>query len=456
MCSTALLVFLAIYIDVPSVRLSAARWTLGDPESLRVRHLMGRIHLDPRVRVIGSLPGRLLLVLIPLALLAIPLGQSFSELRQEIAYHQEQAHIRETVTDLWSHEFGKGSDGQARSYVGQITTRRDAEDLEIQLRVFTRQRIMPAEQATFAKLVASAWLLPEGGMLAHAFLGATLSTTSVGITARVLQDLDRSQSDEGRIILGAAVVDDIEGLLVLALVSGAAVAAGQAAPSYGSLAWLFAKALLFLVGSIVLGLWLVPRLFHVARLLVVPSVLLPLALIFCFTLAWLADRMGLAALIGAFAAGLILEEVHYEDLARQEEHELEDLLHPLTAFLAPVFFVVMGIRTDVRALGNWHTLGLAVSLVVVSILGKQACALGVLRRGVDRLAVAMGMMPRGEVMLIFAGVGLQLRVGDQPLLAPQTYTALILVLLVTTLLTAPALRWRLGPKQGSRTPSRPG
>jgi Kef-type K+ transport system membrane component KefB len=303
---------------------------------------------------------------------------------------------------------------------------------------------------------ASAWLLPEGGMLAHAFLGATLSTTSVGITARVLQDLDRSQSDEGRIILGAAVVDDIEGLLVLALVSGAAVAAGQAAPSYGSLAWLFAKALLFLVGSIVLGLWLVPRLFHVARLLVVPSVLLPLALIFCFTLAWLADRMGLAALIGAFAAGLILEEVHYEDLARQEEHELEDLLHPLTAFLAPVFFVVMGIRTDVRALGNWHTLGLAVSLVVVSILGKQACALGVLRRGVDRLAVAMGMMPRGEVMLIFAGVGLQLRVGDQPLLAPQTYTALILVLLVTTLLTAPALRWRLGPKQGSRTPSRPG
>jgi Kef-type K+ transport system membrane component KefB len=160
--------------------------------------------------------------------------------------------------------------------------------------------------------LVGAWLLPQHSAYAHAFVGATLTATSVGITARVLGDLGRSKSTEARIILGAAVIDDILGLLILAVVTGVVRAADQGgALDYAAVLVILAKAVAFLVGALVLGLMISPRLFHVASLLRGRGVLLTTALVFCFVLSYLASAIGLALIVGAYAAGLILEDVHW-------------------------------------------------------------------------------------------------------------------------------------------------
>lgn len=290
-----------------------------------------------------------------------------------------------------------------------------------------------------------ALLLPEASPYVHAFLGATLSATSVGITARVLQDLDRSRSAEARVILGAAVIDDVLGLVVLAVVSGAVAAADAGrAMSPGAIAAIVAKATTFLVGALVLGVRFSPRLFHLASRLHTRGVLLALGLASCFALSWLSGAIGLAPIVGAFAAGLVLEELHYRDFVSRGEHGLDELIQPIAGFLVPVFFVVMGMRTDLRAFGDVRALGLAAALTAAAIVGKQACALGVLGRGVDRIAVGIGMIPRGEVGLIFANVGLSLHLGGQPVLGADAYSAIVIVVILTTVVTPPALRWSLG------------
>src|SRR6266550_3724756 len=222
-----------------------------------------------------------------------------------------------------------------------------------------------------------ALVLPHASPYVHAFLGATLTATSVGITARVLKDLGRAQSPEARIILGAAVIDDVLGLVVLAVVAAVIAAADSgAAVSYGSLALVFGKALVFLFGALSLGVAFSPRLFGFASRLRGSGVLLATALVFCFTLAWLASAIGLAPIVGAYAAGLILEDVHYRDLSAKEDWQLEDLIRPISAFLVPVFFVLMGMRVDLSAFSRPEIVGLAAVLTLAAIVGKQACALG--------------------------------------------------------------------------------
>src|SRR5688572_1572485 len=153
-----------------------------------------------------------------------------------------------------------------------------------------------------------AWLLPDQGPYVHAFLGATLSATSVGITARVLKDLGRSQSAEARVILGGAVIDDVLGLVILAVVTGVIAAADRGGALAGAdIAWTLAKAAGFLVGSLVIGVLLSRKLFWLASKLRARGALLATGLAFCFALSWLANAIGLAAIVGAFAAGLILE-----------------------------------------------------------------------------------------------------------------------------------------------------
>ncbi|MGC3998626.1 MAG: cation:proton antiporter [Anaeromyxobacter sp.] len=286
-------------------------------------------------------------------------------------------------------------------------------------------------------------LLPEASVYVHVFLGAALSATSVGITARVLQDLGRAQTREARIVLGAAVIDDVLGLVVLAVVTGlvAAADAGRAL-SLLAVGGMVAKASLFLVGALVLGVWLSPRMFRVASKLQTRGVLLALGLAFCFLMSWLSGAIGLAPIVGAFAAGLILEQLHYRDFTRRGEHGLEELVKPIASFLVPVFFVVMGMRTDLTAFLDLRVLGLAAGLIAAAIAGKQACG-GAVWGGVDRLTVGLGMIPRGEVGLIFANIGLTLRIGGRPLLDAATYSAVVLVVVVTTLVTPPALRWSL-------------
>ena len=289
-----------------------------------------------------------------------------------------------------------------------------------------------------------AWLLPEHSAYVHAFLGATLTATSVGITARVLTDLRKSQSKEARIILGAAVIDDVLGLLILAVVAGVINAANTGgALSYVDIGIILLKAAVFLVGALALGAKLSPPLFKVASKLETQGVLLAVGLGFCFFLSWLANAIGLAPIVGAFAAGLILENVHYRTFTERGEHSLEHLIEPIAAFLVPVFFVLMGLRTDLRAFAAPGVLGLAAALTVAAIIGKQLCSFGVIEKGIDRLSVGLGMIPRGEVGLIFANLGLTLMVAGERIIDQNVFSAVVVMVIVTTMITPPVLKWSL-------------
>lgn len=294
-----------------------------------------------------------------------------------------------------------------------------------------------------------AWLLPDHSAFVHAFLGATLSATSVGITARVLKDLGKSTSREARIILGAAVIDDVLGLVILAAITGIIEAANRGGVlSPASIGFILVKAVLFLVGSLALGVAFSRKLFSLASRLRARGVLLAAGLSFCFLLAWLSSLIGLAPIVGAFAAGLILEESHYKDFVEKGEHELEELVHPISQFLVPVFFVLMGLQTDLRSFLRPGVLGLASALTVAAVLGKQACAAGALGPGLNRVAIGIGMIPRGEVGLIFANIGLALVVNGERVVDASIYSAVVVMVIATTMLTPPALKWALGRRIG--------
>jgi Na+:H+ antiporter len=301
----------------------------------------------------------------------------------------------------------------------------------------------------------AAYFLPGEATLGHIFIGATLCATSVGITARVLKDLDALRSREARIILGAAVIDDVLGLLVLAVVAGAikAEAAGAALSSW-QIVFIALKAFAFLVGAILCGRYVISRLLHRAGRLETRGVLLALSVSFCFLLAWLAALVGLAPIVGAFAAGLVLDEAHFDSFRDQGEQRLEDLLRPVSTLLTPIFFVLMGLRVDLRSFARWELLGFATALTLVAILGKQVCSLAVVDRQVNRLTVGIGMVPRGEVGLIFAGIGATLMLPNQagvaePVINTATFSVVVLMVIATTLLTPPALKWALRPAKHS-------
>jgi Na+:H+ antiporter len=205
-----------------------------------------------------------------------------------------------------------------------------------------------------------AWMLPEQGPYVHAFLGATLTATSVGITARVLKDLGRSKSNEARVVLGAAVIDDVLGLVILAVVTGMITAANRGGSlAAGEIVLILTKAIGFLVGALVLGVLFSKRFFSLASNLRARGVLLATGLAFCFFLSWLSGIIGLAPIVGAFAAGLILEDVHYRDFVDRGEHGLEDLIHPISSFLVPIFFVVMGMRANLKSFLQPGIIGVA-------------------------------------------------------------------------------------------------
>ena len=298
---------------------------------------------------------------------------------------------------------------------------------------------------------ASALFLPESSSAVHAFLAATITATSVGITARVLKDLGRSRSPEARVILGAAVIDDVIGLVILSVATGLAGSGG--AFSVSAVGATVLKASLFLIGSVAIGAFVSPRLFALASRLQTNGVLLATGLGFCFFLSWLAGVMELAPIVGAFAAGLILEEVHYRSFLDRGEHRIEELVAPIASFLVPIFFVLMGIRTDLRSFSEPRVLALAAALTAAAILGKQLCRWGVLGKGIDPLPVAIGMIPRGEVQLIFASAGLTLLFGGKSLITPSVFAAVVLTVIATTLITPPLLKWSLERKSGPHRPT---
>jgi Na+:H+ antiporter len=287
----------------------------------------------------------------------------------------------------------------------------------------------------------AAIFLPTESIYVHIFIGATLTATSVGITARVLTDIKKLQTKEAKIILGAAVIDDIMGLVVLSIVTGL-IAASNAGTSINSLGVLLIvlKALVFIVAAIVLGTMMMPRILTAALNLKGQGILLAVALVVCFTFAAVAELIGLAAIVGAFAAGIIMEKVHYRRFVDRGEHSLEELIHPIASFLVPIFFVHMGLMVDLSTFGQMNVLLFAGILSVVAIIAKQACALGVMDKGLNRMAVGIGMIPRGEVGLIFAKIGHGLTIGGAAVISNSTYSAVVIMVILTTLVTPPILK----------------
>jgi Kef-type K+ transport system membrane component KefB len=299
----------------------------------------------------------------------------------------------------------------------------------------------------------SSYFLPNEPQLIHVFIGATLCATSVGITARVFKDLGKLATREARIILGAAVIDDVLGLLILAIVSGAIRAAARGGVlSIMEVVWIAVTSVLFLIGSIVIGHFLMPRLLRGAGRLETRGVLLTFAISMCLIVAWAAGVVGLAPIVGAFAAGLVLDEVHYRPKGGRTERDLHDLLQPVSTVLVPIFFVLMGLKVDVRLFARLDILGFAAALTIAAILGKQVCGLAVLERGINRISVGLGMIPRGEVGLIFAGIGATLMLpsatgANEPVISPVTFGAVVIMVIITTLVTPPSLKWSLGRKR---------
>lgn len=273
-----------------------------------------------------------------------------------------------------------------------------------------------------------ALMMPEAPLAKDIFIGAILTATSVGITARVFRDLKQAHRTEARIILGAAVIDDVLGLMILAVVSGLVV---QGSISLGVLTAITVKAVLFLVVSIGLGMWITPRLVRRLARLEIENLKLLFALGFAFVLSWLANWVGLATIVGAFAAGLVLEEFFLNEL---RGHSLRDLLSPLESLIVPVFFVLMGMQVKLETFLDRDVVFFAAALTVAAILGKLVAGLGC-GRGLDRLSIGVGMMPRGEVGLIFASIGRGLGV-----VSDAVFSAVVLMVMVTTLLTPPLLK----------------
>jgi Kef-type K+ transport system membrane component KefB len=295
------------------------------------------------------------------------------------------------------------------------------------------------------------WLLPTASYLTHVFIGATLTATSVGITARVLKDLGATGSREGQIILGAAILDDILGLMVLAVVTGIVTAAGGGGTGLSILeiAAIIGKAVLFLGITVFAGHFLAGPIVRLAARTGEHGIILIFGLALCFTLAFIAESIGLADIIGAFAAGLMLDPYGQGVRTKQEEATLSELLHPLSSFFVPLFFVLMGIQVYLPSLADPSVLEFGIILVLVAVVGKLACALGVVQSGASRLAVGIGMLPRGEVGLIFAGIGTSLSFQGKPILSQELFSAVVLMVLITTLIAPIGLRRTLGKRTGS-------
>ncbi len=313
------------------------------------------------------------------------------------------------------------------------------------LRVATVGVLLPM----LAGLLGAHWLLPAGvPWVVDLFIGACLCATSIGISAQVLREKRAAASPEGRVIVGAAVIDDVLGLLVLVTVSGLAAASSTTGGMpWAGLARTLILALTFLALALTLGRRTTPHLFHLASRFRSEQLLLPLGLAFAFLLAWLGNRAGLAPIVGAYAAGLILEPTHIQVLEERESHTLEALVHPLVTSLAPIFFVVMGARVDPLALFAPRTLLFAGVLAGLGVAGKWMAGYAA-GRGFRAAVVGWGMVPRGEVGFVFIATGAQIRFEGHPLLSPELQAGIIGALLLTTLAGPPGLGWVLGRARG--------
>lgn len=285
----------------------------------------------------------------------------------------------------------------------------------------------------------SSWIIPEAGFNVHLFIGATLTATSVGITARVLKDLNKLKTPEAKVILGAAVIDDVLGLIILSIVSGIII---SGTVNVSSIAYISATSIAFLVGSIIVGLWLSPKIGHWVSGMKVEGMKIVTAFLFLFSMAYLADMVGLATIVGAFAAGLVLDDVSFRN---KKEHHIEVLVKPLYCIFVPIFFVLMGIQVKLDVFLDPKIILIALGITAASVIGKQVCGLGVRCPQASKLTVGIGMISRGEVGLIFAGVGKELGVINDSI-----FGAIIIMVILTTLVAPPLLKWSIAREEKKR------
>ena len=286
----------------------------------------------------------------------------------------------------------------------------------------------------FALGFAACRLLGQS-MIVSIVAAATLTATSVGITARVLSDLGRLHEPEGQIILGAAVIDDILGLLILGVV--VELTEGREV-SWLSILQTTASALGFLAAALLIGTHVVPVIFRWAARIELPGIATTLALIAAFGLAWLADRCGSAMIIGAFAAGLLI-------VRAPQSREIERGITEIGHFFVPLFFVAVGASVDLNALNPLdplarHALLIGFALIITGVAGKLAAGYAPFWFRGNKAVIGVGMVPRGEVGLIFAQAGLASGVFDAGLFGGVT-----MMVIITTLLAPPVLKYLLGP-----------
>ncbi|OGB88073.1 hypothetical protein A3H38_01535 [candidate division WOR-1 bacterium RIFCSPLOWO2_02_FULL_46_20] len=267
------------------------------------------------------------------------------------------------------------------------------------------------------------------GVIESIFVGATLTATSVGITVRVFQDLGRIKSKEAQIVIGAAVVDDVIGLIILAVIIGI-ITSGSV--SVINILRITGMAAFFLGGALIVGNVAAPTLLKFVHQMRVRGVLFVFAFAFCLIMAVASQAVGLAPIVGAFAAGLILSRTeHKEHVERQ--------IKPVADIFVPIFFIMMGAAVNVSYFNpfnpaNHSMLVFAALLFAVAVAGKLISGWAVFAR-VNKLMIGVGMMPRGEVGLIFAAYGLSHKIISQPL-----YVAILVMVILTTFVTPPILK----------------
>ena len=276
-------------------------------------------------------------------------------------------------------------------------------------------------------------LMPELSINVDLFVAATLGATSVGITARVLRDLGQSHSVEARVILGSAVIDDILGLVMLAIVSGIIVS-GVFDP--WNAATVIVLASLFLVIAFSIGPMFLRYSIKMVQHLDIIEAKMFISFLFVMVLAWFANLVGLATIVGAFAAGVILHDAYFYHWGKIDEHQfsIRDLIAPLEVILVPIFFVLMGVQVKLETFADMHVVLMAGGLILAAIIGKIVSGVGA-KRTTNRFAIGIGMMPRGEVGLVFASIGKSLDV-----FSDELFSALVLMVIVTTLITPPLLK----------------
>lgn len=318
----------------------------------------------------------------------------------------------------------------------------------------------------FGTAIAGPLLLPGESFVTYLFLGAALTATSVGITARVFQDFKKLDMPEAQIVLGAAVIDDVLGLIILAVISAVAT---TGAVSVLTIGWITGKALIFLIGAIVLGQSFAPMLGKLfSKIHTGVGMKFTLVITFCLVFAALAQFIGLAPIVGAFAAGLVLDPVHFQyfkdphivadisaatadadaslrervqtAMRRHADRHIEDLIQPLGFFLVPLFFVVTGMGVRLETFADTSVLLVALGITIIAFVGKIAA--GFVAGNVRKWLVGWGMVPRGEVGLIFASIGKTLGV-----VSDSVFSVIVIVIILTTLLTPPVLAKLLRNKQ---------